>query len=115
MNRLLLFLLFSSASFSALAQNTRFDLSKSPSEQQAAANQSNATMLRSASENKPDSNMLMPKGMNEGTFTGKGMSNEQLLNKQSTRYKVGNTKATSTIYYDESGKVKGSSTTFGGK
>jgi len=115
MSRLLFCLFFSSLSFSVLAQSTRFDLSKNPAGQPNPAAQSNAGMLRAASEKKPDSSLLNPKGMDDGTYTGRGMNNDQLLNKQSTQYKLGNTRATSTIYYDESGKVKGSSTTFGGK
>jgi len=100
---------------SAHAQSARFDLSKNPGGAPAPEDKSNAAMLRSAAHTKPDSALLKPKGMNEGTYIGKGMNNDKMLNMQSTQYKIGNTKATSTIYYDEAGKVKGTNTTIGGK
>jgi hypothetical protein len=92
----------------------RFDLTQQPTATQQ-GNSSNASLLRSATLRKPDSAMLAPKGMNEGPYQGKALHQDQMHQMQSTQYKIGNTKATSTIYYDESGKVKGTNTTIGGK
>ena len=93
----------------------RFDLKQLPSTTLTNEKASNASLLRTSTIQKPDSTMLHPKGMQSPVYTGKGMNNEQLLNMQKTEYKVGNTKATSTIYYDESGRIKGNSTMIGGK
>lgn len=96
------------------AQNTRFDLTKQPTAVPLNAGTSNASLLKAATTQQPDSTLLTPKGMNEGTYTGKGLNDNQYQNMQRTQFKLGNAKATSTIYYDEAGKVKGQSTTISG-
>lgn len=114
-----------SLSATAQNQNTTIDLSKDPGATNIVNRSSNASLLQQSqkkeSQQQPDSLMLHPKGSMEGTYNGRSLmqtsDNPQLMNAQRTQYNIGNTKATSTIYYDETGKVKGNSTTIsvGGK
>ncbi|MBS1774248.1 MAG: hypothetical protein JST82_15425 [Bacteroidetes bacterium] len=99
-------------SFTASAQ---VDLSKDPNKPTIPKQKSNAQLLQ---ESKPpaqpadtslsgkfnNKNIAAPVGGNQYNENGR-------LNSQSTQYNMGNTKATNTINYDNSGKVQGSSTT----
>ncbi len=104
-----------SASFSLFlccsgsAQQARFDLMRQPVSPAPDA-KSNAGLLRAASAPQPDTTLLLPAGMQQGTVNGRAMNNNQYMNSQSNQYQLGTAKGTTTIYYDESGKVKGSNT-----
>lgn len=102
---------------SAISVKAQVDLSRDPSKPLVAPKKSNAQLLKESqqpTETQHDSinkNSLKANGIvtsPTGTQYGEGGK----LNQQSQQYNLGgNTKATNTINYDNSGKIQGSSTT----
>lgn len=117
------------------AQQGNVDLSKDPSKPQTVKPKSNAQLLQETAP-KPEqtgnnnlSEQYKPDAAADGTSTSKGLAPvnntpgglpdaPQMMNTTNSQYNLGNgTKANSTIYYDDAGKVKSSGTSiqFGNK
>lgn len=117
------------------AQQGNIDLSKDPSKPKATKPKSNAQLLQETApkpgqaDNNNLSEQYKPDAASDGTSTSKGLAPAnntpgglpdapQMMNTTQTQYNLGNgTKANSTIYYDDAGKVKSSGTSiqFGNK
>ena len=119
---------------SGYAQQGAVDLSKDPVKPRATLPKSNAQLLKEtgtqpAQSNTDLSEQYKPDAANSGTSTSKGLApvtttpgqlpaSPQMMNNTNTQYSLGNgTKANTTIYYDDAGKVQSSGTSiqFGNK
>jgi hypothetical protein len=116
------------------AQQVKIDLSNDPSKHVTTHPKSNAALLKETVEqsippNQEDlSKQYKPDAIGNGNSTSKGMKPAnttgalpeatQMMNTANTQYNLGNgTRANSTIYYDDAGKVRSSGTSiqFGNK
>jgi len=116
--------------FTATISSAQVDLSKDPAKPGSQLPKSNAQLLREATPNNNNNNsnpdladQYKPDAANNGTTSTKTLTpatsaspgqlsaNPQLMNTTNTQYNLGNgTKANSTIYYDDAGKVRSSGT-----
>ena len=103
------------AAVSLFAQNKKIDLAADPSKP-VLTNKSNAQLLRDSKEEPAKTNDSIANMKVSVPNTGSPNSSSQIdqngqrLNTQSSEINVGNSKAKSTIHYDNSGRVQGSGT-----
>ena len=116
MKAIIFYLLLVATAFSANAQNKKIDLTSDPNKP-VITNKSNAQLLNEAREEpvkNNDSTGIKPNVSIPTAITPNSSSqideNGQRLNTRSTQMNIGNKKATSTIHYDNSGKVKSTGT-----
>lgn len=127
MKQILLYAICMFISLYGHAQQGTIDLSKDPAKQNHALPKSNAQLLKETSpqtsqESTDLSEQYKPDAANSGTTNSKGLlmgtgnpgntpATPQMMNTTNTQYNIGNgTKANSTIYYDDAGKVRSSGT-----
>lgn len=107
------------ATTSVNAQTQKIDLANDPNQPAINLNRSNAQLLKDAKDApapiKDSSNIQNVKIATPVINTPNSSSqldiNGQPLNTQTNQINIGNKKATSTIHYDNSGKVRGNGTT----
>lgn len=103
------------------AQSDKIDLSKPPGQAPLLNNKSNATLLRESSkpanQNPADTNLAEKYKADpaaNGTFRSLGPTTSdqpQMMNATQQQGNIGNLKTNSATYYDNSGKIRGTSTT----
>jgi len=109
-------MLFTIVALLVNAQNKKIDLASDPNKP-ILSHRSNAQLMQEAKDEpqkNDDSGMMKSTVIIPSTTTPNSSSqidqNGQRLNTQSSQINIGNKKATSTIQYDNSGKIRGNGT-----